>query len=57
MRWVALIVVGTLILDGLVYGLLRPGFLVVPVGLLVMVLVVVARGRRGTELVAGWSLV
>jgi hypothetical protein len=55
-KWVALIVAGTLILDGLIYGLLRPEALVVSVGLLAVLGVTVIRARRTADAVVGWSL-
>jgi len=44
-KWVLLIFAGTLILDGLAFGLLRPGFLVFPFGFLALLLFIVFRGR------------
>ena len=56
MKWILLIFAGTLVLDGLAFGLLRPGFLVFPIGLLAILMVVVVRGRKTAESVVGWSL-
>ena len=56
MKWILLIVAGTLIIDGLAFGILRPGFLVIPIGALVILGFLLDSRRKTTESVEGWSL-
>ena len=56
MKAVLLLMAGTAVLDGFAFGLLRPLFLVFPLGLLVVVVWTGFSGRQAAKPVVGWSL-